>query len=269
MKNITFLFFSLIAFYGYAQSLEVNPKSEAFISKSDSSTFRNDCTVDNDDFFSGLYTMEETTGNADGFGGNYGPHYPPVQEVMIQAAGINRLFDFLIYPDSFVFDQTATIVLNCGEIEYTTTALTGTLGCTGGANTIEDIHAIPLSTYDKDLILDDVIEFDVEAMGLDDGGCDIGSYMIHLKFTKGVLSVSESNSNEIGWYILQNNMLHVAALQTIGRIALFSISGQQVLTQSIDRSNFNIDISSLHSGLYLARMEDAFGRKQTIKFIKQ
>ncbi|MAT89765.1 MAG: hypothetical protein CMC35_03650 [Flavobacteriaceae bacterium] len=143
------------------------------------------CPVENDDFFSGPYLLEETTGATDPFGGAYGPHYPPSQPIVIEANGTARTFDYTIYPDSFNFPQVGTIVLNCGKIEFTSDAAEGNaLGCTGGANTIQDIHAEPRADYDLDLIDDDVIEFDVLGFGLDDGGCGTGSYGIRLRFTE-------------------------------------------------------------------------------------
>ena len=142
------------------------------------------CPVDNDNFLSGNYLLEETTGNTDPFGGNYGPHYPPSQNITLAGSGTMRTFDYIIYPDSFVFGQTGTIFLNCGKIQFTSTSTGGSLGCTGGANTIEDIHAEPRADYDPNLIDDAVIEFDVQGFGNDDGGCGVGSYPIHLRFTK-------------------------------------------------------------------------------------
>ena len=68
---------------------------------------------------------------------------------------------------------------------------------------------------------------------------------------------------------MNNNTLRLVSEQTIGNIALYSIAGRKILTQSIDQSNFDINIVSLSSGIYLAQIEDAFGRKQTIKFIKE
>lgn len=142
------------------------------------------CPVENDEFFAGAYLLEETTGNVDPFGGNYGPHYPPSQNVTMIANGTMRTFEYLIYPDSFVFDQIGTVTLNCGKIEFSSTGLGGTLGCTGGANTIEDVHAEPRADYDLELIDDTVVEFAAIGFGQDDGGCGVGGYEINLRFSR-------------------------------------------------------------------------------------
>jgi hypothetical protein len=140
------------------------------------------CLVDNDDFFSGAYTMEETTGNADPFGGNYGVHYPASQPVVLAGSGTIRTFDYEIYPDFFQFGQTGTLTFNCGSVEFASTSTSGTLGC-DGTNTIEDMHDTPQAMYDPNLEDDAVLEFPVIGFS-NDGACGTGPYSIALKFSK-------------------------------------------------------------------------------------
>jgi len=142
------------------------------------------CPVENDEFFAGAYLLEETTGATDPFGGAYGPHYPASQNITIVPDGTLRTFEYIIYPDSFIFDQIGSIILNCGKIEFSSTGLGGTLGCTGGANTIEDVNVDPPGDYDLNLIDDAVINIPTLGFGQDDGGCGVGSYQINLRFTK-------------------------------------------------------------------------------------
>ncbi|RMB62808.1 hypothetical protein EAX61_04305 [Dokdonia sinensis] len=162
-----------------------NIATELFFSSPFQYTTEVVCLFEADDFFSGTYLMEELLRNDNPFQGGFGDHYPDAVLVDITADGTQRFFDFTIYPDSFVFAQQATINLICGKIFFTTDAAPGgSLGCTGGANTIQDIHAQPQANFDLNLEDDDVFEFDVSGFGLDDGGCGTGSYPMRLRFTK-------------------------------------------------------------------------------------
>ena len=54
---------------------------------------------------------------------------------------------------------------------------------------------------------------------------------------------------------------------TIGRIKLFNVLGDEVLSKEVNAPNFNLDISMLTPGSYVAKL-DCNGQSKTIKLLK-
>lgn len=144
------------------------------------------CLFDAPDFFTGAYTMTETTGNTDPFGGNYGPQYfnsPASHAIVMTADGTERSFEVNMYPLSFSFPQTFTLNLVCGKVFLFSTASSGSLSC--GGTTIQDIQddASP-AFFDLGLVDDASLDVPTLGFGSSDGGCGVGSYQINLRFDR-------------------------------------------------------------------------------------
>jgi len=65
----------------------------------------------------------------------------------------------------------------------------------------------------------------------------------------------------------QNERLFVTSQSQIGQIAIYNLLGQEVATQAIDARDGSVNLSSLTSGIYLAKVE-VDGQVKSFKFVK-
>lgn len=134
-----------------------------------------------DDYMVGNYTILRTSTQEDPFFPNYGQAFSSsnAQPVTIAAAGVDRVYEFSYFPDSFAFGQTMTLSFVCGEIQVLGTATAGTLGCGGGS--IQQATAPTPTAYnlaDDNVIDIDMLDFEPDA------GCGTGNYPVTLRHTK-------------------------------------------------------------------------------------
>lgn len=133
--------------------------------------------IDEPDFFSGQYLMEQLSGsdpffNSETFGDS--------QIVDIIADDYSRSFDFLYFPGMYDAVYNFTMNLECGTIQVIGNINEGSLGC--GSN-IGFSTGDPVSSYDQTYTDDDVITVNVSDFK-PDGSCNSGDYPVVLRFTK-------------------------------------------------------------------------------------
>jgi hypothetical protein len=63
------------------------------------------------------------------------------------------------------------------------------------------------------------------------------------------------------------DFVNFTAVNTIGRIKLFNVFGDEVLSTEVNAQNFNLDLSMLTPGSYVAKL-DCNGLSKTIKLLK-
>jgi len=83
------------------------------------------------------------------------------------------------------------------------------------------------------------------------------------------LSVDDLTSKESAVKLYPNpaqHTLYIKSLNTIEHIAVYDITGKQVL-QSEKVYNNSIDVSKLNAGIYMLRLEDANKNSSTKKLI--
>ncbi|MBT8273668.1 MAG: hypothetical protein KJO77_07675 [Bacteroidia bacterium] len=135
-----------------------------------------------DDYFKGAYTVERTSTDLNPFFGCCDVAWDPnPQAITIGGSGAQRTFTYPYFPNFFAFPQAITMDLSCGDIIFTGTAVSGSLGCGGGLTIQQGPAPGALPTYS--LADDSSYAFDIEDFS-DDGGCGTGSYIVSLLFTK-------------------------------------------------------------------------------------
>lgn len=142
------------------------------------------CSVP-ENYLLGDYTVQRTSSGTNPFIGCCGVAWDPApQTITIGGSGATRTFQYSYFPDpaiGFQFPQAITMNLSCGNLIFTGTAASSTLGCDGGATTITQGPTEPPAQYslanDTDFEID-IIDF------AHDGGCGTGSYNVTLRFIK-------------------------------------------------------------------------------------
>lgn len=133
--------------------------------------------IDEPDFFSGQYLMEQLSGSDLFFDSET---FGDTQIVTIIAENYSRSFDFMYFPGMYDANYNFTMNLECGVIQVIGNINEGRLGC--GSN-IGFSTGDPVSAYDPTYADDDVITVNVSDFN-PDGSCDTGDYPVELRFTK-------------------------------------------------------------------------------------
>ena len=72
------------------------------------------------------------------------------------------------------------------------------------------------------------------------------------------------------WWLYYNNLgfnINFKSANTIEKITLFNVLGEEVLSKEVNAQNFDMDISILIPGSYFAKLYSK-GQSQTIKLVK-
>ena len=91
-------------------------------------------------------------------------------------------------------------------------------------------------------------------------------YVDNVRAGVNLLSVGEVSQNQFSQYVSQNE-LHISSPSNMNEIEIYSITGQKVISQSLNSTNGNIDLSQLSSGIYLVKLQFE-GATKTFKFVK-
>jgi len=139
------------------------------------------CAIDDETYMVGTYLLEEISG-ANPFGSNYGPQFGTQMVEITFVSSTERSFDFAYFPDRFASDYRMEINLVCNELFLFSTANSGTLGCSGGASTIEGVENPDIvSPYD----LSDDSSFTLNLRDFfNDAACGTGTTDMVLTLTK-------------------------------------------------------------------------------------
>ncbi len=136
------------------------------------------CNFDQPDFFTGTYQVEQLTGSDPFFSSQtFG-----TQTVELVANGTERSFVFLYYPGNFDFEQNFVMNFVCDRIEFSSSAVSGTLGCGGGTITQGNTPGTP-TFFDQTFQNDTDITLFIQDFD-DDAGCDTGPNQITVRLTK-------------------------------------------------------------------------------------
>jgi hypothetical protein len=136
------------------------------------------CIFDEPDFFTGTYQIDQLTGSDPFFASEtFG-----TQTVEITGSGTSRSFVFIYYPGNFDFEQEFTMNFVCDRILFSSTSVSGTLGC--GDGTITQGNTPDTPTFFDQTFVDDtdiilyIQDFDSDA------GCGTGPNQITVRLTK-------------------------------------------------------------------------------------
>ena len=91
-------------------------------------------------------------------------------------------------------------------------------------------------------------------------------YVDNVRAGVNLLSVDEVAQNRFSQYVSQNQ-LHISSPSNMNEIEIYSITGQKVISQSLNSTNGNIELSQLSSGIYMAKLKFE-GATKTFKFVK-
>lgn len=105
----------------------------------------------------------------------------------------------------------------------------------------------------------------IGATGNDDAGSNAGHVRV---FENTLLSTADFENSTISFYPNPtNDIINVSSSETIERITVYNLLGQEVFSKEINSNDFKLDINNQASGTYIAKINSK-GKSQSIKLIK-
>jgi hypothetical protein len=95
-----------------------------------------------------------------------------------------------------------------------------------------------------------------------------GVVVDNISVTAATLNVVDVVFNNFSYFVDANNVLNLRAGTPMQSVELFSVIGQQVVSQKLSNSTETIDISNLESGVYITRIS-INGLSKSYKIIKR
>ncbi|EAZ95225.1 hypothetical protein FBBAL38_09559 [Flavobacteria bacterium BAL38] len=87
-------------------------------------------------------------------------------------------------------------------------------------------------------------------------------------YENATLSITNFSNNTISFYPNPtNDIINVSSSETIERITVYNLLGQEVFSKEINSNDFKLDINNQASGTYIAKINSK-GKSQSIKLIK-
>lgn len=84
----------------------------------------------------------------------------------------------------------------------------------------------------------------------------------------GVLAVADQSFNNFNYFVNGNNELNLSANTAMESAVLYNVLGQQVISQKLSNTNEIVNISSLNSGIYIAKVT-IDGNSKSFKIVKK
>ena len=84
---------------------------------------------------------------------------------------------------------------------------------------------------------------------------------------EGVLSLQDEYFNDFNYYIDTNSQLVLNASTSLENIQLYNLPGQQVISKKLSNTNETINIASLDTGIYIAKVSIQ-GKSKSFKIVK-
>ncbi|MBD44120.1 MAG: hypothetical protein CMC65_02610 [Flavobacteriaceae bacterium] len=84
---------------------------------------------------------------------------------------------------------------------------------------------------------------------------------------EGVLSLQDEYFNDFNYYIDSNSQLVLNASTSLENIQLYNLPGQQVISKKLSNTNETINIASLDTGIYIAKVSIQ-GKSKSFKIVK-
>ena len=159
-------------------------------------------------------------------------------------------------PDYFSETYSVTVTTSSDEDDIldATPILTTTLSFQGGEFVSLDLN---------DYVGEDIYiafrhhdTFDQWLLGIDE-----------IEVVAETLSIVDVAFNNFNYYINANNQLVLSASTSLENVQLFNLLGQQVVSQKLSNTNETVDIASLDSGIYVAKVSTE-GRTKSFKIVK-
>lgn len=82
------------------------------------------------------------------------------------------------------------------------------------------------------------------------------------------LSVDGFNTTDFSYFVDAQNMLNLTSSESLSEVKLYNLLGQEVMSKKLSSQNEAIDINSLNSGVYLAKVQIG-NAEETFKFVKK
>lgn len=106
----------------------------------------------------------------------------------------------------------------------------------------------------------------VTAYGFLTTGKTVG-YVDNITTSEPNLGITDIEGNQFSHYVSQNQLL-LKSPSVMDRVAIYNIAGQQILSESINSTDGNIEIETLAPGVYLAQISFQ-GETKSFKFIRR
>ena len=84
---------------------------------------------------------------------------------------------------------------------------------------------------------------------------------------EGILSLEDQYFNDFNYFVDANSQLVLKASTSLENIQLYNLLGQQVLTKTLSNTNETINIASLDTGIYIAKVSIQ-GKSKSFKIVK-
>ena len=84
---------------------------------------------------------------------------------------------------------------------------------------------------------------------------------------EGVLSLQDEYFNDFNYYIATNSQLVINASTSLENIQLYNLLGQEVISKKLSNTNETINIESLDTGIYIAKVSIQ-GKSKSFKIVK-
>ena len=91
-------------------------------------------------------------------------------------------------------------------------------------------------------------------------------YVDNILTSANSLGTPKADQNHFSYYVSQNQLI-LQSPNTISNIELFNVSGQKVLSQTLNATDGTIELGAFSAGVYLAKL-NVQGETQTFKFIR-
>ncbi len=91
-------------------------------------------------------------------------------------------------------------------------------------------------------------------------------YVDNIMASTNILSTPNVEQNRFSHYISQNQ-LKITSPSMMNDIEIYNITGQKVISQTLNSRDGNIDVAALSSGIYLAKLKFQ-GATKTFKFVR-
>ncbi len=97
---------------------------------------------------------------------------------------------------------------------------------------------------------------------------DVNSVLLDDITVDGVLGVTDESFNGFNYFVDYYNVLNLRANTALEQIVIFNALGQQVVSQKLSNTNETINLASLETGIYVAKVSIE-GNTKSFKIIKK
>lgn len=121
------------------------------------------------------------------------------------------------------------------------------------------------------LLFFDVSEYDGQMVYLSFrhfDSIDVNSVLLDDITVDGTLGITDESFNGFNYYVDYYNVLNLSANSALQQVVIFNALGQQVVSQKLSNTNETINLASLETGIYVAKVSIE-GNTKSFKIIKK